>query len=276
MTVISIGSVAASLLILGLFMVLAVNIDKVSKEVESQVTIEVFLKDEIDESKVKEIGRTIEKLENIDEVSYISKEDALERMAQLFGEKKHLLDIYKEDNPLPRSYVVQPKVIGDVSKISQTLGQLEGVEEVKSGAEVANKISKSTYVIRMTLLIIIGILTLISVFIISNTIKLSVAARRREIGIMKYIGATDGFIKMPFFIEGMTLGILGSLLAVAIIAYGYKSILSFANPAMHSMFSFYLVPFNSIIKDLTSLMIALGAGIGTLGTLLTVRKFLRV
>jgi cell division transport system permease protein len=277
MTLISVGSVSASLLILGLFMVLAVNIDNVSKEVESQVTIEVFLEDEIDEDKVKDIGKVLKAMDGIEDITYISKDDALERMEKLFGDKKHLLEMYKDDdNPFPRSYVVQPKALEYVGEISRNIEAIEGVEEIKTGTEVANKISQSTNAIRIIMLIIIGILTLISVFIISNTIKLSVTSRSREIGIMKYIGATDGFVKMPFFVEGMALGLIGSLLAVAVIAYGYKSILSFANPAIHSMFSFYLVPFDSIIKDLTSLLIALGIGIGTLGTTLTVRKFLKV
>lgn len=276
MGIISVGSVTASLLVLGLFLIVAVNVDNASKAVEDQITVEVFLLDEIDEVRVFQIGETLKSMDNVQGVRYVSKEEALEKMVEAFGDKKYLLEIYKDDHPFPRSYVIKPIDLESIDTLADEINNIEGIEEVKTGTEVVRKIVTSTYFLRISLLTIILILAFVSIFIISNTIKLSVVSRRKEINIMKYIGATDAFIKVPFFIEGMILGFIGSLLAVLILGYGYKSIINFANQEFYSLFAFYLIPFEKLINDLTSLLIALGVGIGAMGSVFSIRKFLKV
>ena len=125
-------------------------------------------------------------------------------------------------------------------------------------------------------LILIGILLLISIFIISNTIKTTVIARETEIGIMKYVGATNGFIRGPFIIEGIVLGVIGSIISIVIVMFGYKYMIGIFNTSLNGMLSTYLIPTKEILKDVIIIFVTLGAGVGALGSVISLRKFLKV
>ncbi|MBA1334244.1 MAG: Cell-division-associated, ABC-transporter-like signaling protein FtsX [Firmicutes bacterium] len=280
MSLASIGSVTAVLLVLGLSLVLIVNVNSIAEYVESSVEIKVFLIDELDSSQVETIGAKIKQLEGIKEITFESKEQALEKYKKQLGNNNNLLEgLEGENNPLPSSYIVKvedPNTIGDTAgKISA----FEGVEEVTYGKDVVDRLLKSTYMIRIVGSILIGILALISIFIISNTIKLTVAARRKEINIMKFVGATDGFIRLPFVIEGLVLGLIGAVLSSGMLVALYNYFYSIMGRNFGSFFilvSSSLAPFNQTMYNTSLVLLAVGVFIGIIGSAVSLRKFLNV
>lgn len=280
MTIVAVGSVTAVLLVLGLSLLTIININSLADYIESSVEIKAFLEEELDSSQVDTIGQRIEKIQGVTEVDFETKEMALLKWKEQLGDNDSLLEgLEGENNPFPSSYIVKvedPTVIGD---IAEEVTLFQGVEEVQYGKDVVEKLLASTNLIRVVGTVLICILAFISVFIISNTIKMTVVARRREIRIMKYIGATDGFIRFPFIVEGLMMGIIGAAFASGIVAaiynYFYKS--------MHSSFggilvmiSGHLAPYAQSLKDTSMVLLAVGIVIGVLGSGISMRRFLKV
>lgn len=210
MSVASISSVAATLLILGIIFVLIVNIAAMTQVAKDQFdTIQVYLDDELSISEIEDIGTGIFKLQGVKDVIFETKEEALEKMKLDWDQNGYLLDGL-ESNPLPNSYIV---ILDDINYSEYIVASIEdtaGIEEVKYYQEVIENIIKITDVIRRVGLFIMVVLIAISTFIISNTIKIAVHARRREINIMKYVGATNWFIRGPFLLEGIVLGLFST------------------------------------------------------------------
>ncbi len=276
MTFASIGSVASALIILGIVFMIILNINNLAETAKGQFdSIQMYLKDDLDQKQIDEIGKVVHKIEGIESVYYISKTEALQDLKKQWGEHGYLLEGL-EANPLPNSYVLKLK---DISYSDQVVGQVKkisGLEEVKYYKDVVDKLLRITHFIRMTGMIVIVILIGISMFIISNTIKITVAARYREINIMKYVGATNWFVRWPFLIEGMILGFTGSVIALAVIGYSYKSVLDLITEKMYIMVSSYMIPTPLLVNNLGVIFLVLGTGIGALGSIFSMRKFLKV
>lgn len=179
----------------------------------------------------------------------------------------------EKDNPFPRSFIIEVTTPNDIKPVASAVSAIRGISEVNYGREVVDKLLKITRVVRLIGIALIGIMAFVAIIIISNTIKLAVYARRREINIMKYIGATDWFIRWPFVIEGFLLGLLGSILAIAIVGYGYYYFTSRLNG---QLVVFSLIPYNELLPGMAKLFVILGCAIGGLGSGLSVRKFLKV
>ena len=276
MTFASIGSVASALIILGIVFMIILNINNLAETAKGQFdSIQMYLKDDLDQKQIDEIGKVAHKIEGIESVYYISKAEALQDLKKQWGEHGYLLEGL-EVNPLPNSYVLKLK---DISYSDQVVGQVKkisGLEEVKYYKDVVDKLLRITHFIRMTGMIVIAILIGISMFIISNTIKITVAARYREINIMKYVGATNWFVRWPFLIEGMILGFTGSMIALVVIGYSYKSVLDLITEKMYIMVSSYMIPTPLLVNNLGVIFLVLGTGIGALGSIFSMRKFLKV
>lgn len=218
MSLASIGAVAAALIILGSFLLISVNFDHILKDVESQVEITAYLEDSIDSGDISRLDMELSAVTGVKEVKFISKEKALEEFMEQVG--KDLLE--GMENPLPNSFRVKVDNPQEVAHVAGIIQKLSGIDEVKYGKGVVEKLFNIIYWVRLLGLAIMIVFAAISIFIISNTIRLTVFARRREISIMKYIGATDWFVRWPFLIEGMVLGLVGSAIAVAVLAGGYN------------------------------------------------------
>lgn len=276
MTFASIGSVASALIILGIVFMIILNINSLAETAKGQFdSIQLYLKDDLDQKKIDEIGKILNKIDGIESVYYISKAEALQNLKKQWGEHGYLLEGL-EVNPLPNSYVLKLK---DIQYSEQIVGQVKninGLEEVKYYKDIVDKLLRITHFIRMTGMIVIGILIGISMFIISNTIKITVAARYREINIMKYVGATNWFVRWPFLIEGMILGFAGSVIALAVIGYSYKNIFDLITEKMYVMVSAYMIPTPLLVNNLAVIFLVLGTGIGALGSIFSMRKFLKV
>ncbi|WP_288312032.1 permease-like cell division protein FtsX, partial [uncultured Selenomonas sp.] len=194
----SIGTVAVSLFVLGVFLLLVLNMNRLASSLESQVQISVYLADGLSERARKDIASDIEALQGIEEIRYVPKEEAKERLAKRLGDQKYLLDALGEKNPLPDSFEVVLKSPDLVETAAAAITRMDGVEQAKYGQDVIEHLFAITRLIRIFGLALMVLLAGATLFIISNTIRLTVFARRKEVAIMKYVGATDWFIRWPF------------------------------------------------------------------------------
>ncbi|WP_352418684.1 permease-like cell division protein FtsX [Proteiniborus sp.] len=276
MSIASIGSVGATLTILGMILILILNINTAANTTQKQFDeIQVYLKDELTDEEIEKIGQAINDCEGVNSVIFQSKEQALEIMKEQWGDQGYLLEGL-EENPLPNSYIIQLQDIEYADLVVNQIKGLESIEEIKYYKDIVEKLMSVANFVRIGGLVLIGILVFISVFIISNTVKITVAARRREIGIMKYVGATNGYIRGPFMVEGVLLGLVGTSISILITFYGYKYLVNALNEKLYVLFTVYMIPPQVMVNDIAIIFIAIGVGIGLLGSIISLKKFLNV
>lgn len=269
----SITTVAASLFIFGVFMLMVLNVNQLMKNVENGIEIKAFLKTDLTTMKEKSIKKEIKEISGVREIDYESKEQALEKFKKQLGEKKDLANGLELDNPLPASFIIKVNKPSDVSNVSKAIKAIEGIDQVKDGQQMVDKIVRVSRFIKGLSLVLMSILGIISISLIANTIKLTVFARKREIGIMKYMGATDWFIRWPFVFEGMLLGLFGSLVSILLLYGGY----SYAVKAVvTSDVIFTLLPAKQLMPSLIKEFAGIGVLLGGFGSVVSIRKFLVV
>jgi cell division transport system permease protein len=276
MSLASVGSVTAVLVILGLILMIILNVSVISVSTKEKFDeIYVYLDDNITNQRIREIGNEISSLDGTLAVVFQSKEYALEKMKEEWGEDGRLLDGLV-NNPLPNTYVVQLKDVSYASSIIRQIEQKDGIEEVKYYKDIVEKLISTAEFIQLFGVIVIIILLLVSIFIIQNTIKITVASRKVEIELMHYIGASNGFVRGPFIFEGVILGCMGAFLAIIVVLNGYDYLVSYSNEKLFSMLSVYLIPANMISLDILIIFVTIGVGIGILGSIVSLKKFLSV
>ncbi len=273
MSLASISTVALSFLILGLFVLLVVNLNHMADTLEAQVEIAAYLDSELEEAEIARIAREIKALPGVKESEFVSREEALDRLREQFGERQDLLDSVEEMNPLRHSFEIKAEEAEQVKVVAQEVGRIEGVAEVKYRQEVVERLFSLTRSIRIAGLVLVVLLLMATVFLISNTIRLTVFARRREIGIMKLVGATDWFIRWPFILEGILLGVLGTLVSVLILRRLYDWVVA---SIYRSLPFIPVIPPEGIMQPLILLLFGLGFFVGAFGSLVSLRRFLRV
>ena len=208
MTFASIGTVTVSLFVLGVFMLIVVNMTRMASELESQVQIAVYLNDALTDEGREEVEQMMRDMKSISKIEYVTREQAMQRLQERLGDQKYILNALGDTNPLPNAYEVTVKNPEQVQSTAVAIADLYGVDEAKYGQDVATHLFDMTRLIRMFGFLLMVLLAGATIFIISNTIRLTVFARRKEIAIMKYVGATDWFIRIPFILEGMSLGFI--------------------------------------------------------------------
>ncbi|SCY48493.1 permease-like cell division protein FtsX [Alkaliphilus peptidifermentans] len=276
MSLASISSVAASLMILGLIITLVLNINNVADLAQMQFdTIQVFLEEDISQQKISEIGNSILKINDVNRIEYESKEQALLNMKESWGEQGYLLDTL-EENYLPNSYIIYLNSIDRAEFVVGELATIDGIDMIKYHQEIIDTLLGIASFIKTVGLALILVLILIAMFIISNTIRLALNARRQEINIMKYVGATNWFIRWPFILEGIILGLLGAIIALLITYYGYNYAYSAISNQFTVVFSAYLIPIGQMMNTTIIMFIVIGSGVGALGSIVSLRKHLRV
>lgn len=273
MSIASIGTMAVSLLILGFFLVIVLNLNNMASALESQVQISVYLQDDMNDVGMRDIGTRISKIQGITQVNFVSKEDAMKRFKARLGEQQGLLTALGETNPLPNAFEVKVDRPENVKPAAQAIGQMKGVENTRYGQEVIENLFQLTKMLRMFGLILILFLSFAALFIISNTIRITVFARRKEIGIMKYVGATDWFIRWPFLIEGMILGFCGALISVIILIQTYTAV---TNKVYESLAFLPLIPKYPFLTHISIIILVIGVTIGALGSTISLRRFMKV
>ncbi|MDI6600549.1 MAG: permease-like cell division protein FtsX [Thermoanaerobacteraceae bacterium] len=273
MTIASISSVIAALFMLGIFSAMILNVDNIVSQIESQIEIRAFLKDDLSEENIKLLDAGIKSVEGIKEVTYESKEQALENFKKQLGDRSDLLAGLEGDNPMPASFIIKTTSPQVIESVVNAIKGMEGIDQVRYGKDIVEKILNLTYVIRIISLVLIVILIIISVVIIYNTIRITVYARRREITIMRYVGATDWFIRWPFIIEGAVLGFAGTIAALAILRISYSYAVEYLT---RSFFVFGLLPASVVIDNIFLMLLSIGLIIGIMGSTLSIHRFLKV
>ena len=276
MGVASVGSISAVLMILGIVLILILSINNVVVEIRSKFDeVQIYLDDDITPEAANNIEKSIREEEGVQSFIFQSREQALEIMKNSWEDDGYLLDGL-ETNPLPNSYIIQLKDIEYADIVVDGIKDMEGVEGVQYYKDIIDKLMSFANYIRIGGILVIGALILVSVFIISNTIKITVASRQREINIMKYVGATNGYIRGPFIIEGILFGLIGAGLSIILIKYGYEYFFESVNDKLYVILTVYLVPPAFLFKDIAIMFTSIGAGIGALGSIVSLRRYLNV
>lgn len=280
----SIIIMSLTMLIFGVFFVITQNINSIMKQIESEQGIEVFLYD-ISEDQTKALEDYIRNIDGINTVEYKSKEDALNQLKSQFKDREDLLSGYDENNIFPASYVVTLTDLTKNNEVKQKIDEYgkdkpdteKVIKKITSSDETITTLINLANGIRIITGVILVILIIISIFIISNTIKLTVHARRKEISIMKYVGATNSFIRWPFIVEGIIIGIISGAISIIILGINYNLI---ANKILESQvvsaMSINLLTFADMFGLIVLVYTILGVGIGILGSCISMRRYLKV
>ena len=237
------------------------------------------MKNEATQEQIDELGENIRKIDGVSTVDFVSKDEALEQMKERFGERQDLLEGYEgENNIFTASYVV---TLTDLTKSEAVQNQIntytDVVKKINSKDEVVTTLINLANGIKIVTGVILVLLIFISIFIIANTIKLTVHARRKEISIMKYVGATNGFIRWPFIVEGMIIGIIASAISILIVAVAYNFIAEqMAGSQFMKTIGVTLVGFSDMFSSIIFVYMLLGIGIGAIGSIISMRKYLKV
>ncbi|MDY3239328.1 MAG: permease-like cell division protein FtsX [Anaerovoracaceae bacterium] len=274
MSLASIFSITAMLLILGLFFVIMVNVNMFTEAVKQDYDqIEVFLKDDTSQEEIMNIMSRMKTCDGVTEVEYRTKDEALEIMKQRWGESGYLLDTLG-NNPLPSSILITVDSLDNAGKVAEYAGSFENVEDIQYYQETVEKLTDITNFLQIAALIIMGFLVVVSVVVVSNTVKLTVFARAKEIRIMKYIGATNWFIRGPFLAEGILIGMLASIVATGLIALIYGKIVELIGAQVLAIVSCPLISVSYLTTNMVIIFLALGMSIGAWGSIVSMRRFL--
>lgn len=276
MTFASISAVTITLLILGVFLILALNVNHMAQSIEKQVEIRVFLDVLADKQAVAEVESKLKALPKVENVTFINKDEGLKQFKASLGEKAYLFEGLDKENPLPDTFVVKTKQPQDTSEVAKQIKGIPSVSSINYGEGTVEKLFAVTNTVRNVGIGFIIALAFTAMFLIANTIKLTIVARRREIEIMKLVGATNWFIRWPFFVEGLLMGITGALIPIIMLDVGYYYLLGmiYSNPAASLLFK--LLPLFPLANQVALALIAIGAFIGIWGSMVSVRRFLRV
>ncbi|KAF5048819.1 permease-like cell division protein FtsX [Acetobacterium wieringae] len=279
MSAASVLSVIAALIILGIFLILTINVQEVTKDVESKLELKIFLQSDFTDTQKATIEQALEKSDLIEEVTFESAEEALEKFTVSLEDYAPLLSGYNsENNPMPASFVVRVTDPDDMDEV-QTLAMSfegQGVEYVRYGQEYVEALVSFNKFTNTLSIVVLVVLSMISIFIIYNTIKLTVFARRREIGIMKYVGATNAYIRAPFILEGTLLGLMGAIVAFLIIRITYYYILGLVGGNLFLPVDASLASPDAVMGQLIFFFLIYGGFIGAVGSVFAIRKFLDV
>lgn len=273
MCVTSTGVVMVTLLMLGLFMLVNMNISHITDTVKEKVEIVVYIDDQADEATISDLQRRLSGHTAVADTRYVSSEEHMKRLQRQLG---GILEGYDTtlDNPLLASFEVKTKVPESVVGLASEIRHYPGVSDVFYGQGYVENLFAVTSVIQMVGLALMAGLSITAVFLISHTIKLTVMMRKREISIMKYVGATNWFIRWPFLLEGLAMGFAGAILPLVALYYLYQYSIEWI--AVNNLMFLSLLPLQPVIVELAKHLVPLGTGLGVLGSAFSMGRFLRV
>ncbi len=279
-TLASIGTIAACLFLFGLFYFVVSNFQHMIKEVETTVGVTVFFEDGISQEQVDSIGEAIQFREEVDHIEFISAEEAWAKFVrENFSDNTELVDSFGTDNPLENSasYQVFLKDISDQQEIAEYVDGIEGVRTVKRSDETAKNLENANLLVSYVSIAIIAILLAVSVFLINSTISTGITVRRSEIEIMRLMGASDFFIRSPFIVEGVVIGMVGALIPLVILLFSYNTIIQYIKTRFEVIAGWLdFLEAAQVFQMLIPVCLLIGIGIGFLGSFVTVRKHLDV
>lgn len=273
MTLASVATVAISLLILGCAWLLVLNSEHLANVMESELEINAYVKQEVTREDALNLRRKFEAIGGVAQVTFVSKEEGLKGLQERFGEDTSILDALGGNNPLPDMYRLKAKIAEDVPRIAGEVEDIPEVENVRYGQGLVEKLLALTNWMRTVGVVVVAAIGLAAIFLIATSIRITVFARRREIGIMKLVGATDWYIRWPFFLEGMMVGLAGAVLAVLSLHFFYAQLVQ--NVVLTLNFLPILRDTN-IILNVYKWLLLIGAFLGAIGSAISLRRFLKV
>ena len=224
MTSASIIIMCATMFIFGLFFVIGENVNSIITQLENEQGIQIFIDEDATDEEIQTLGNQIRAINGVNRVTFVSKEDALNSMKTTLGDES-LFEGWDEENPFPASYFVTLTDLSLNEQVQTEINKLDNVDEIESQNTTINRLRSLANGIQITTVVILALLIIISIFIIAYTIKLTVHARRREISIMKYVGATNGFIRGPFIVEGIIIGVISAIITLVILGLAYNAVM---------------------------------------------------
>ena len=276
MTSASIIIMCATMFIFGLFFVIGENVNHIITQLESQQGIQIFIDEDATDEEIQTLGNQIKAIQGVNKVTFVSKEDALNSMKITVGDET-LFEGWDEENPFPASYFVTLTDLSLNEQVQSDILKLDNVDEIASENTTINRLRSLANGIQITTIVILVLLIIISIFIIAYTIKLTVHARRREISIMKYVGATNNFIRGPFIVEGIIIGVISAIITLVILGVAYNAVLSkIGDSILIQDMGIGLLSFSDMFSLVLTVYLILGVGIGVLGSVISMRKYLKV
>ncbi|KKK39459.1 cell division protein FtsX [Mesobacillus campisalis] len=276
MTLASISSVTVTLLLVGVFFVIMMNLNSVATSIEEDVEIRVHIDPAANEKDKQTLEQQIAGIAEVKSIDYSPKEEELSSLIASFGEEGEALKLVEQENPLNDVFVLKTKNPTDTIRVAKQIEDFNFVFSVKYGQGTVESLFNFINVSRnVGLVLIIGLL-FTAMFLISNTIKITIMARRKEIEIMRLVGATNSFIRWPFFLEGLWLGVFGAIVPISILATAYYYLFDFLQGKLAANHFIKLIEFNPFVYQLSAILLLMGAAIGIWGSLMSVRKFLKV
>ncbi|MBQ2890713.1 MAG: permease-like cell division protein FtsX [Clostridia bacterium] len=274
MSLASLTTVIISLAFLGVFIILGLNLNSISAQIEEQCQINVFVPRDATDSELKTVGAELLKIENVKAVDYYTKEERYRDYKEgRYSDDADAIAAFEYDNPLRDACVITLENPEDAQGVVEAAAKVKGVEEVKSSLDLIDKVVAITsFVKHVTIWIVIALL-IGAVMLISNTIKQGLFARRKEINIMKFVGATNWFIRWPFLFEGMIIGFIGALFSATVVLFAYES---FYPALMEFTGTLRIVPFRTVYNYILCWFMAIGILMGVAGSYTSIRKYLHV
>lgn len=270
----SIITVSLTLLMFGIFLLSMLNANEVMKSIESKLEVSVFIKDEAKIEERQNIQNALKGIDGVVGIKYVTKEQALQKWKEQLGkDNEDLVQGFDEKNPLPESYTVKVRGSEVIQTVVDGTKAMPGIERVVANEDLVNRISSITKGIKWTGLGALLILIPVCLLLIGNTIKLAVYSRRKEVNIMKYVGATDWFIRWPFIMEGIIIGLVGSIFSGIVLGYVYKFVYS---KLSSTIVMIKLITPSYFVTNVLWMFVLSGILIGALGSIISIRKFLKV
>lgn len=270
------GVMCATMFMFGIFFAIGQNINNIVSEIEDSQAIRVFALQEATQEEIDTLGEQISQIEGVNTIEPKTAEDAFNDVKEGLGDKQDIMDELSV-SAFSASYIVTLTDLDLNESVQESISKLDNVKRITSNNQTISALSSVGKWIRIVTGTLLGILIVISIFIISNTIKLTVHARRKEISIMKYVGATNSFIRTPFIIEGVIIGILSCILSVALIGGIYNLVADklLASPTVQTI-GVSILSFNNLFAEIVAVYLILGIGIGIIGSSISMKKYLEV
>ena len=274
MSIISIFVITCMMLILSLFFILLINVNTAAETIKGDYdSIEIFLLEDTSKEDGEAIAADMKKQDGVSDAYYKTKEQAMAEFRDRWGENGYLLDSLK-DNPLPNSVVVMISNLEEADALAAHASEYEGIEDVKYYKSTVDNLLQATKFIQITAIVIMIFHIIISIIVVSNTIKLTVFNRAEEISIMKYVGATNWFIRGPFLVEGIIIGIISAGISLGITYLAYDRLVEFIGDQVYRILSMPMVPVGFMVYNFALIFLALGISIGSCGSIISMRRFL--
>lgn len=275
MTFSSIFAVTITLLLIGVISVLALNVQDISANIEEGVRIYVKLERSIDENAENEVGKQIKQLKGVASATYFSKDEELSKLIDKQGEDgKELFESYRDDNPLGAAYEVEAKDPTKLASLAKKIKDIPNVNSVNYGGDSTQSMVSTLNTIQTGGTVFIVGLVIVALFMISNTIKITITARSTEISIMRMVGASNWYIRIPFMLEGMLIGLFGAIIPILVLVYGYGALYNYTGGSLMSSMLVLKAPM-PFIRDFSFVLAGLGAGVGLIGSFVSIRRFLK-